>query len=161
MADPVKPLDRLKPFQRVNNDEFVVTKAPDGLGVACGCHTPDEFRDLEAEFEKFIDQRLPIPLLNVLKTVQDIAKTAAAAVRSAAVAAAAALAAAQGLLGGPITSVIAAILGFATALAAITSFIDSVVDVITTVLRGFFVRIGRRLALRAIRVSPQWVPVLR
>jgi hypothetical protein len=161
MADPVKPLNRLKPFQRINNDDFVVAAPPDGLGVPCGCHTPDEFANLEQEFKDFLDSRLPLPLLKVLDTVGDIAKAAAEAARAAAVAAATALAAAQGLLGGPIASVIAAILGFATAVAAITAFVNDVVGVITTVLRGFMIRIGRRLALRAIRVIPQWVPVLR
>ena len=63
MADPVKPLDRLKPFQRIDNEQFIVSTAPDGLGVACGCHTPDEFANLEEEFKKFIDSRLPLPLL--------------------------------------------------------------------------------------------------
>jgi hypothetical protein len=161
MADPVKPLDRLKPFQRINNDDFVVRRAPDGRGVPCGCRTPDQFANMEEEFKKFIDSRLPLPLLRVLDTVRDIANAAAAAARAAAVAAATTLAAAQGLLGGPITAVIAAILGFATALAAISAFVNDVVDVITTALRGFLVRIGRRLALRALRVTPQWVPVLR
>lgn len=161
MADPVKPLDRLKPFQRINNDDFVVSTPPDGLGVACGCHTPDEFKDLEKEFRDFLDARLPLPLLKILDTVNDIAKAAADGAKAAAVAAATALAAAQGLLGGPIGSVIAAILGFASAVAAISAFINDVVGVITTVLRGFMVRIGRRLALRAIRVIPQWVPVRR
>ncbi|MDX2149499.1 MAG: hypothetical protein SFV54_02105 [Bryobacteraceae bacterium] len=163
MAEPLKPPDRLKPFRRINNEESVPQPTPDGDGVRCGCHTVDEFGDMEEQFKEFIEDNLPVlgPLLKVLETVTLIARTAANAARAAAAAAAAALAAAQGSLGGPIGTVIGAILGFATALAAISSFLDEVLGVITDVLKFFIVRIGARLAMRAIRVIPQWTPVNR
>ncbi len=150
MADPVKPLDRLKPFQRINNDPFIPSKAPDGDGVACGCHTPDEFGPLEDEFLKFLDGNLPVPLFQILDTVDKIAKATADILKTAATLAAPLLAAAPPLF---ITIIGAA--------AAITTFLNDVIGTIRKVLREFFSRIGKRLALRAIRVIPQWVPVLK
>src|SRR5262245_1600873 len=150
MADPVKPLNRLKPFQRINNDDKVAQNAPDGLGVPCGCHTPDEFGDLEQKFKDFLDKELPVPLFDILKTVKAIVKTASDIARAAALA----LLVIPGLnpVLGPVV---------ATLIPLISGTIDKIVTIIDKVIDTFFVRIGRRLARRAIRVIPQWVPVLR
>lgn len=148
MADPIKKPDRLKPFLRINNDSFLAARAPDGLGVPCGCHTPDAFPDLDAEFKKFVDRRLlPGPLLEILDKVTAIAQAAANAVRLAAVPLA--------ILVGPAALAVVAVV------VEVTRFLTSVVNAITSAVHSFMILIGRRLARRAIHVIPQWVPVLR
>lgn len=147
-----KPLDRDRPFKRINNDAFLVKKAPDGLGLACGCQRPEDFGKIEEEFEKFLDDNLPIPILNILKTVRDVAKAVATVAK---IAAAAALAlpflASAGIVG--------VILGIAVVVGAISSIISDVLDAIETGVRTFFNSIGKKLLRRAIRNLPQWVPV--
>jgi len=150
MADPTKPPNRLKPFRRINNDSFLVAKAPDGLGVACGCHTPDEIPNLEEEFKKFLDEGvLPVPLLQTLDKVTAIVNTISAAILAAVIP----LAIALGLESFGLATI--------AAIAQAVKFVNEIASAINAGIRRFFVLIGKRLSLRAIRVVPQWVPVLR
>ncbi len=50
--DDSKPFDRQRPFRRIRNDDFIVGSAPDGKGVPCGCHLPEEFGGFTEEFLK-------------------------------------------------------------------------------------------------------------
>lgn len=163
MADPLikKPLDRDKPFKRINNQNFLVKNAPDGLGVPCGCHTPEEFGPVEKEFIKFLEDNLPVigPLLSALETARKIAKTIADAATILKTA----------LLTAPIIALLVAPLGLGAVLAvlgsvatiagAIASIIGDVLDAIETALKAFFGTIGAKIFRRAVRVIPQWVPV--
>jgi hypothetical protein len=166
MADPIKPMDRLRPFKRINNDAAIPKQAPDGLGVACGCHTPNEFADLEAEFRRFLKAR-PGALgsfARMIEEAKEIATKAADVVGIAERVAtlAAGVAAALGALGGPaapILAVIAVITTAAKAVSAVLEFVKDLLKAIDTAIHEFFVRIGVRLARRAIRRIPQWVPV--
>ena len=58
---PTKPLDRAKPFKRINNDKFLVKTSPDGFGVHCGCHTPADLGDIDKEFLDFSTGTCPFP----------------------------------------------------------------------------------------------------
>lgn len=170
MADPIKPLDRLKPFKRINNASAIPGDAPSGLGVACGCHTPDEFPNLEADFRKFLNGR-PGALgafAKMIEAAKDAAKVAdqvvsiAKDVAALAGLAAAALSAAFGPgapIVAPLTAVLAAVGSAIKAVQAITEFVNRLLSVIDTAIREFLARIGSTLAKRALRRIPQWVPV--
>jgi hypothetical protein len=78
MADFVKPLNRLKPFTRINNDSSIPTEkdVPNGDGVSCGCHTPDGFTGQFADkFKNFLDSNMEAigTLKKFLQTLHDIA----------------------------------------------------------------------------------------
>jgi len=167
MADePTKPLNRDKPFKRINNEKFIVKaqERPDGDGVAAGCHIPEDFGEFDKEFVEFLKNRIPAvkTVSDILDTVRKVARAVADAARIAAVIAAViATAAALGFAAaGPIGSAIA---GAAAAVAATTALIlgiiDDVLGVIEDVLKTFFGILGRKILPRAIRVIPQWVPV--
>lgn len=169
MADPQKPLNqlkppnRLKPFLRINNDTFIPANAPDGLGVACGCHTPDDIPDMEDAFKKFLADPNNTGLLGNLLTIlndahkiaRDIA-TVAQTINQIATAAALLLGSAAGT---PIAGLLAALLTAAKATQTIADFIDNVVKAFDDTLKEFLSRIGADLARRAVRRIPQWVPV--
>ncbi len=150
MADPIKPLDRNKPFKRINNDSFKPASKPDGDGVSCGCHTPKDFGEFDKEFEDFIKENIPVlgPLLKALDlidTLLDPGKLAAQLLS---------------FLPKPIADILglpAKALGLLLAPArkivtAVKLAVDGAVKVFTAVL-------ARRILPRAIRVIPQWVPV--
>jgi len=125
MPDPQKPLDRLKPFMRINNEEFIPSGAPDGLGVACGCHTPDDIPNIEADFKKFLDDH-PESLGNLNEVLNEAHEIAHQVVQVAdkitdAMKVLIALAAAIGALGTPVGSLIATLAAIATAVASSTT----------------------------------------
>ncbi|MBS1877372.1 MAG: hypothetical protein JSU00_29440 [Acidobacteria bacterium] len=165
MPDPTKPLNRLKPFQRINNDAFLPASAPDGNGVACGCHTPDEFPNLDDEFRKYLEDPKNTGvfgnLLAVMKEAEEIANTVAKATQAAIIAANTALAIAGSALLGPLGPVI----GLLTTIAGVANAVSKVVNQITKIIndgiKEFMARIGATLARRAIRRLPQWVPVVK
>jgi hypothetical protein len=70
VADPTKPVDRNRPFKRINNDEFIPSTAPDGHGVKCGCQTEKSFGDPGKEFTDFILNK--VPLLKAINTALDV-----------------------------------------------------------------------------------------
>lgn len=166
MADPIKKLDRLRPFKRINNDTAIPTAAPDGKGVACGCHTPGEFPNLDAEFRKFMLDRKDAlgAFTRILETAREAAKTAAGIAQIATDVAkiASGIAAALGLAAGP-GAPVAVVIGTLTAAAAVIStvvdFVNNLLTAVDTAIRELLARIGARLAQRAIRRIPQWVPV--
>ena len=165
MPDPQKPLDRLKPFMRINNEEFIPSGAPDGLGVACGCHTPDDIPNIEADFKKFLDDH-PESLGNLNEVLNEAHEIAHQVVQVAdkitdAMKVLIALAAAIGALGTPVGSLIATLAAIATAVAAVSKFIDNILDGIDKAVKKFFVGVGADLARRATRRVPQWVPVIK
>jgi len=173
MADEKTPLnqlkkpDRLKPFKRINNDDFKPSDPPDGLGVACGCHTPDDLPNLEEEFKKFLeDPNNSGALGNVLTVLKDARDAAHKVVQVADIVSDAmkgiiAAAAALGVLGGGIGALVATLAAAAAAVKAISNFIDNFFKLIDDAVKEFFARIGATLARRAIRHIPQWVPVLK
>lgn len=163
MADPTKDLDRLRPFKRINNKKAIPEGAPDGFGVACGCHLPDELgNDIEAAFRQFLLRRegalgdIARALEKAKQVAQVVQQASAIATRLAAllVPLAAALAGASG-----IGAVIAALAAVANALNFISSIVNGFLSAIDTALKAFVVRMGAALAKRAIRRIPQWVPV--
>jgi hypothetical protein len=163
MADPTKPLDRLRPFKRINNEKAIPDSTPDGFGVDCGCHLPEELgQDIEAAFRKFLLAREGAlgDIARAIAKAKEVAKVvqqvSAIANRLAAllVPLAAALAGASG-----VGAVIAALAAVANALNFISSIVDGFLRAIDTALTAFVVRIGAALARRAIRRIPQWVPV--
>lgn len=167
MPDPEKPLNRLKPFTRINNEEFIPTDAPDGLGIACGCHTPDDIPDLQADFKKFIEDPKNTGLLGNLFEVLNAAHDVAHAVVQVsnaitqAMKAIIALAAVIGGVGGPLGVLITTLAAIATAVKAVSDFIDNILKAIDDAVKEFLSRIGADLARRAIRRIPQWVPVTK
>ncbi len=104
MADPTKKPDRLRPFKRINNDGAIPANAPDGLGVACGCHVPDDLPNLDDQFREFLKNR-PGALgkiaqaIEVAKKVAETAKEVTEIVRTLQVLAAAVPAGLLGPLG--------------------------------------------------------------
>src|SRR6185436_10720037 len=74
MADPVKPLDRTKPFKRINNEAFRPQTKPDGDGVRCGCRTFAQFGDPGKEFDEFIKDNVPIagPILRAVDLIRKL-----------------------------------------------------------------------------------------
>lgn len=158
----LKPLNRLKPFTRINNDAFRPPSTPSGDGMAAGCHVPDEFPNLEADFKEFIKNNTGAfgELTKLLEKARQLAKQVADALNTASlVAKLAALAIALGLPLGGIGAAIAALAAIATAVATINNFISQVLDIVDTAIREFFTKIGAKLAIRAVRRIPQWVPV--
>ena len=169
MADPqkplnqLKPLNRFKPFLRINNDVFIPSDAPDGLGIACGCHTPDDIPDMEDAFKKFLEDPNNTGLLGNLLTIlndahklaRDIA-TVAQTINQIATAAALLL---GSVLGTPIAGLLAALLTAAKATQTIANFVDNVVKAFDDTIKEFLSRVGADLARRAVRRIPQWVPV--
>jgi hypothetical protein len=136
MADePKKPLDRRRPFKRINNEQFRPKDAPDGEGVPCGCHTPKDFGEGDEEFVKFIFEELPAVKVidDVLKTVSDVAN----------------------LLNQLKFTVVL------IPIAVIAGAVKDVADIVRAVLRTFFHTVARRILPRAVRVTPQWMPVKR
>lgn len=166
MADPIKPLDRLRPFKRINNEEAIPQQPPNGFGVACGCHTPSEFADLEAAFRQFLKDR-PDALgsfAHMIEEAKAIAKTVSGVVTTAEKIAglAAGVAAALAELGGPaapILALVGVVVSAAKAINAVLDFVDDLLTAIDAAIHEFLVRIGAKLARRAIRRIPQWVPV--
>jgi hypothetical protein len=138
--DPKKPIDRKRPFLRINNEQFVPSARPDGFGKACGCHTPDEFEDFEKEFLKFLETDAPLfkTLLDVLDAVKKIARAVSAAAN---------------------IIQFTPLLPIAVVIKAIADVTDVVVTAIDTALRDFLAVLARRIFRRAVRVLPQWVPV--
>lgn len=158
----LKPLNRLKPFTRINNSPFLPPAPASGDGMGAGCHVPDEFPNLEADFKEFIKNNTGVfgDLVKLLEKAREVARQVAAALNTAnLVAQLAALAAALGLPAGGIGAAIAALVAVATAVATINNFISNVLDIVDTAIREFFVKIGAKLATRAVRRIPQWVPV--
>lgn len=161
MADtPTKPLDRLKPFKRINNDKFLVKNAPDGFGVDCGCHTPDDLGDVQDEFLKFLDDHLPVPIIKVLQTVEEIAKEIGSIANQAKVVAAllGPLALLLGL-GGGVAGLLALIGTIAAIADGVSSIVETTVGIIKDAVKKFFESIGKKILQRALRVIPQWMPV--
>ena len=161
MADPVKPLNRLKPFTRINNESSIPAKAPDGNGVACGCHTPEEFGNFSDKFKEFLKRNLAGfgPLVQFLEDLNKIAKTAADIINTAKAVLVPAAAALGGALGAGVASLLTALAAAATVVGVVSDIVSKVTDVIDTAIRGFIENIGEELAKEAIRVVPQWVPV--
>ena len=167
MADPTTELDRLRQFMRINNRESMPDAAPDGLGVKCGCHVPEELGNLTEEFRSFLGRRPGA--LGTLSRALEAAKAAARVakevaeiadrIRLLALAISAAAAAAGAALGAGIGGVIAALISIANVLTTVSAFVNGVLDAIETGLKEFMVRMGSALAERAIRRIPQWVPV--
>src|SRR5882724_7681526 len=83
MTDPLpkKPLDRDRPFKRINNKPFIKDKQPDGLGKDCGCHTPEDLGAVDKEFLDFLDRNLPVPIIKIFEKIEEVAKTIASAAR--------------------------------------------------------------------------------
>ena len=161
MADPVKPLNRLKPFRRINNDSFRPSSAPDGKGVACGCHVPDEFPNIENDFKEYLKKNSATlgTFLEALDKAKEVAKEIATVTKTAILIADAAIAAGAGSIGGPIGAVLAALATTGKVVAEVSKFIDNMMDLVNDAIHEFFARIGTKLAKRAIRRLPQWVPV--
>lgn len=164
MPDPVKPLNRLKPFTRINNDGAIPkdNEAPDGDGVSCGCHTPDEFAgQFQQKFKRFLEDNIPAigPLVKFLKTLNDVAKKAADILNTARIVAIAAATALGAAMGGALLSLITALAAGIHTAEIVSGFIEDVTKVIDTAISEFVERIGEEIARRAIRVIPQWVPV--
>jgi len=165
MADPIKPMDRMRPFKRINNEAAIPANKPDGLGIACGCHTPKDLPNLDAEFRKFLENRQDA--LGKIFQALEVAKKAAAGAKEVSdiakkLAAAAALVpvALLGPLGASgIGTVVAALTSVANAINVVSSFVDGLLKAVDTGLKEFMVRLGAALARRAIRRVPQWVPV--
>ncbi|MFN0060250.1 MAG: hypothetical protein ACKVX7_17465 [Planctomycetota bacterium] len=167
MADEVKPLNRDKPFQRINNEAFIVKASPDALGRECGCHVPEEFDEFDKEFLEFITDKIPAVrvIRDVIEVMRKIARAVATAARIAAIVTAI-IGFISLMFGGPATppgilAAAAAVAAAAAITAAIIKAIDDVIEIISDVLKTFFGILGRRILKRAIRVFPQWVPVLR
>jgi hypothetical protein len=152
MADaiPKKPLDRKKPFKRIHNDGALVKAPPDGLGVDCGCKTPDDIPDLEAEFKKYLDKNLPFPIVKFLDDVDSTIKTLKPWIQFLE----AALYFASWLAGQPQLGL--AINAFIDALMAA---LDAVVQIIRDAIKEFFKSIALEILRRALRRVPQWMPV--
>lgn len=158
MADPIKPLNRDKPFKRINNETFLVKTAPDGLGVACGCHTDSDFGDLDKKFQEFFKDNTPLlgPVLKAVEKIRDLmnpdtlAKLLLDAIRAD--------------IGPELAAVLGLLLKAAgTALKLllkpVTSIVDAVLDAVKTALNTFAAVLNRRVLHRALRVIPQWAPV--
>lgn len=166
MADETKPLDRAKPFKRINNDDFKarIKDAPDGLGVACGCHTPEEFGDVVKEFEEFIRKKIAAigVLSDLFNTIHDIIKAAknVLAVTSAILGAVKAALLALGISTGIIPALLAMVAVATSIAVAANALLNTIADTTEEVLKDFFVVFAKTHVLpRAIRAIPQWVPV--
>lgn len=156
MADEeeeTKEPNRRKPFKRIKNSAYLVAEAVSAKGVACGCHTPSELGDIEAEFGKFMRENIDVlgPLLRAFDTVSDITHAVKDAIdrfRNAFKS--------IPVLGGLVDAIIGRVI---SPLQSIVDLMDAVAQIIKTATTEFLARIGARLVKRAIRLIPQWVPV--
>ncbi len=158
-----KPYDRNRPFKRVNNDAFIPKDPPDGNGVACGCHTPEQFGKPDKEFMEFLKAKIPF-FNEILGTVRQVLDTAGniAAIIAAIEAAVIPLLTALGVAIPALGAIIGVLAAAAAATAAARKIIDMIMKGIESALEAFFVEIlGERVMNRAIRVIPQWVPVVK
>lgn len=157
----LKKPNRLKPFTRINNDAFRPSSSASGDGMGAGCHVPDEFPNLEKDFEEFIKNSGVFgDLIKVLEKVQQVGESVAKALDTAKlVSGLAVLAGALGIPLGGLTGVITALSGAVAAVATINEIIKQIVDKVKLAIKTFFVKIGATLATRAVRRIPQWVPV--
>lgn len=165
-SDFKKPLDRIRPFRRINNEEFIVKKdrAPDGNGVACGCHTPAQFGDVSKEFQEFIKGKIPFikALTDVLETVKEIIDTIQNIALLVSAISAAITTFLSGLFPLAVPAIIPAVAASVIAItAAAKAIIKLILDGVNDALRDFFTLLGKRVMNRVIRCIPQWVPVLR
>lgn len=161
MAVPKKDLDRLRPFKRINNESAIPAAPPDGRGVTCGCHTPREFPNLEADFRAFLRQRRDAlgRIFEIVEAAKAVARTAAEASAIVGTLAKAAAVLLPSLAGGPIAAVIGALVTIVQAVNVAVSFVNGLLSAIDAAINEFLVRIGAALARRALRRIPQWVPV--
>ena len=164
MADETKPLDRDKPFKRINNGPFKVETPPNGDGVARGCQTPEGFGDFTKEFEEFLKKKLGAVgvLSDIFNTVRDVIQSAknvlaaTVAILEALKIALAGLGVATGFIG-----TLLALAAVASAVAAAANaLLSTIADTTQKVLEDFFIALAKTKVLpRAVRVIPQWVPV--
>ena len=79
MADePTKPLDRARPFKRINNDDFLPKNKtqPNGEGLPCGCNKPQDFGALGDKVVDALRKAFP-PFNDFLNIVRKIGNTIA------------------------------------------------------------------------------------
>lgn len=143
MGDAVKPWERVKPFKRINNEDVLARQnpaIPDGDGVACGCQLPADYPDLKQAFDDAFKNFKPGKLQRIIQEIQKRANQIGTALNFA-----------------------AAIANPALFLAAqkATDLIEAVFKKTNEQINKLLSQIGLKLAERAIRVMPQWVPVLR
>jgi hypothetical protein len=143
MTDAVKAYDRQKPFKRINNDDIRAKQKPaqaNGDGVACGCQIPSAYPDLKKEFDEEFKKFKPGKLQSAIERVQSTVDKASTA-----------------------AGIVSTLLSSAAAVVAAKSILNVVDDVLKTTddeIKKLLSQIGSKLAERAIRVMPQWVPVL-
>ncbi|MFO1199075.1 MAG: hypothetical protein U1E86_19120 [Burkholderiaceae bacterium] len=157
MADPTKPLDRARPFRRINNEKFRPKKKPDGKGVACGCRTVKSLGDLDAKLDEFLkDTPLLGVVLKVKKFIDDaldpkvVAQTLFEALRKEVGDALAIVFTSLIMLAGGPLIVLAQ---------PVKVLIDSILGPVEKVARALARVVAKPMMLRAIRVMPQWVSV--
>ena len=159
----LKPLDRLKPFRRIHNDGFRPTddEKPDGLGVACGCHTPSAFPNLEKDFKEFLKKNTGVlgKIGELIDEIHQKAQDAAKILNTATTLLTAAAALLGTALGGPILALFLALKTAAAVAKTVAKIIDTITGAIDDFIHEFFARRAAKIAHRAIRVIPQWVPV--
>ena len=143
MGETVKPWDRTKPFKRINNEDVLAKQSPatpDGDGVVCGCQLPSDYPDLKQAFDDAFKDFKPGKLQRIIQELQKRAHQI-----------------------GTGLNILALLVNPASVVAAqkVTDLIEAVLKKTDDEIKTLLSQIGLKLAERALRVMPQWVPVLK
>ncbi len=160
MSSAPKPLDRRKPFRRIDNDAFHPARQLDGDGAACGCRLEKDLGDIEAKLDKFIKDTRDtvlgktvgqvIDFVRLLLNPSKLGDMLIELIKKELGDVAAAL----------LTPLIVAAGGILQLLTApIRVIVEGIIGPIETALIVFLKTLARPIMLRANRLLPQWVPV--
>ncbi len=143
MSVAVKQWDASKPFKRINNDDILAKQnpaTPDGDGVACGCQLPSDYQGLKQAFDDAFRDFKPGKLQSIIEEIQKRAHQISTGLK-----------------------LVAALINPASLIAAqkITDLVEEVLKKTDDEIKKLLSQIGLKLAQRALRVMPQWVPVLQ
>lgn len=160
MNTATKPLDRRKPFRRVDNKAFIPIRALDGDGAANGCRIDKDLGNIDEKLEAFLADTRDSVLGKTVGQVIDIVRLALnpnkladlllAVIKKEAGDVAFALA-------FPLVKALGA--AAAVPLLPIRAIVEGIITPIETALRVFLISIARPIMIRANRLLPQWVPV--
>ena len=160
MNTATKPLDRRKPFRRVDNKAFIPIRALDGDGAANGCRIDKDLGNIDEKLEAFLADTRDSVLGKTVGQVIDIVRLALnpnkladlllAVIKKEAGDVAFALA-------FPLVKALGA--AAAVPLLPIRAIVEGIITPIETALRVFLISVARPIMIRANRLLPQWVPV--